>query len=281
MFHFRRGKPFRVDIGDFFELERPFQRGRVVVPAAQVNEVVGIGENAGQFFHLRRRFQHLADGVRQRQQCAGHFMVIGLVYGAAQFPDEQRQHGHHRHLAGKRFGGCHADLRPHMDIGPGVRGAGDGRADDVTNAIDKGACAPGNVNGRQGVGCLARLGNGNHHIVLADNGVAVAELGGILHLYRNAAQVFYEMLADERSVPGGTARYKNDAACLQEALFVVQDAGKDNLPRFRAHAATDAVHQRIRLLVDFLEHKVRETAFFQLGDGHLQLLDIDPGRLAV
>ena len=168
-----------------------------------------------------------------------------------------------------------------MDVRSRVRGTGDGRADNVTNAIDKGAGTPGDVNGRQGVGRLAGLGDGNHHIVLSDNGVAVAELGGILHLYRNAAQVFYQVLTDERGVPRRTARHKNDAACLQEALFVVQDAGKDNLPRYRAHAAPDAVHQRIRLLVNFLEHKVRETAFFQLGDGHLQLLDIDLGRLAV
>jgi hypothetical protein len=48
----------------------------------------------------------------------------------------------------------------------------------------------------QGVQGFAALGNGDHQILRADHGLAVAEFAGQIHLAGNAGHVLDEELAD-------------------------------------------------------------------------------------
>ena len=162
-----------------------------------------------------------------------------------------------------------------MDIGPRIRGPGDRRADDVADAEDERPGLAGQFDGGQRVGRLARLRHGHDDVVLADDGVAVAELRGVLHLDGNAADRLHEVFADQRGVPRRAARHENDAPGVHEPVAVVDHARKFHLAGVGVDASADAVDDGPGLLVNLLEHEMGIAALFQLRDRQLEFLDVD------
>jgi hypothetical protein len=63
--HLRRGQPFGVDVADFLELERAFERDGVVVPAAQVKPVVlvDVGLGDGRMASFCSRMRSICAGI--------------------------------------------------------------------------------------------------------------------------------------------------------------------------------------------------------------------------
>ena len=80
---------------------------------------------------------------------------------------------------------------------------------------------------RQGVGGLARLGDPDHQVAGADDRVAVAVLGGDIHLDRDPCPLLDRVAADEARVIAGAAGNDHDPAHLGDEL------------RRRARARTD------------------------------------------
>ena len=64
MLHLGGRIPLGMDIGNLLELQGAFQRHRVVVSAAQIKEVVRVGENLRQRGDLRVMLQDLGNLVR-------------------------------------------------------------------------------------------------------------------------------------------------------------------------------------------------------------------------
>ena len=85
------------------------------------------------------------------------------------------------------------------DTGIGL--TGDGRADNIANPKHHRSALPSQANGSQRVCSLTALADCQHYVSLLDNRVTVPELRGILHLHRNTAEAFNQMLADEGGMP--------------------------------------------------------------------------------
>ena len=66
--HLARRIAFGVDVGDFLQLERAFERDRVVDAAAEEQEVGAVVEPLGHLLDGRRRLDRLLDDLRQLQQ---------------------------------------------------------------------------------------------------------------------------------------------------------------------------------------------------------------------
>ena len=112
MLHLAGGVALGVQVGDFLELQRPFQRQRIARPAPEEQRPVHAGEQGREPLHPRRIGQQT---VHARHRLA-HAAQVRLQFRFAHRPALPRQlQGHerqHRQLRGKCLGGRHPHLRP-------------------------------------------------------------------------------------------------------------------------------------------------------------------------
>ena len=102
---------FGVDVGDFLELERAFQRDRVVQAAAEEQRVLLARECVGPGDDLRLERQHAPARATGRWRSV--FRCAASCFGveaAAQLGQRQRQQEQRGQLRGERLGRGDADL---------------------------------------------------------------------------------------------------------------------------------------------------------------------------
>ena len=102
-----------------------------------------------------------------------------------------------------------------MNIGTCIGGTWYAAADGVADAIDECALILCQLNGSQCISGLTRLRDSDYNVSLAHNGVAVAELRGILHLARYATEGLDELFTDESCVPRGTTGDNDNALGIE------------------------------------------------------------------
>ena len=115
-------------------------------------------------------------------------------------------------LAGEGLRGGDPDLEPGAGEEHRVGVAGRLAAHHVGDRENVGAALAGQPHRRQGVGRLARLGDADDEIVGADDRIAVAVLGGDVHLDRHPRPLLDRVTADQAGVVGGAAGDDDDAA---------------------------------------------------------------------
>ena len=150
---------------------------------------------------------------------------------------------------------------------------GDRRADDVADSEDRGAVGLGHFDCSEGVGGFAGLRYGDHHVVGANDGIAVAELASVLHLYRDSGKVLDEVLADEAGVPRGSAANNNNALGVQQFVANRVQASHLDLAGLEVEASAHRVQDRLGLLKDFFDHEVIKATLFDGRQIDLKLVD--------
>ena len=170
-----------------------------------------------------------------------------------------------------------------MGVRAAVRFAGDARSDNVAHTENVGALLLCQLNGGERIGRLSRLGNGNDHVIWTDDGVAITEFRGVFHFNRDAGKILKQVFSHQPCVPAGPACDDQDALCGVPFFPVVVDTGHLDFRTRHAHATADGVADGIRLLEDFLEHEVIETALFDGFNLHFELVNLwcDYGVLEV
>ena len=175
----------------------------------------------------------------------------------------QGQHRQHRALRGEGLGRGHADLRSGAEVDAAVGLLGDGAADHVADAQRGAALALHLAQGRQRVGRLAALRDGEHQRVVVQRRIAVAQLAGVFHFDRQPGQGLDLVLAHQGRVPTRAAGGHDDAADRAELLRREVQAAELGRGGVAVEPAAHGVLDRLGLLEDLLEHEVREAA---LGD---------------
>ena len=273
MLHLGGGIPLGMDVRDFLEFQGTFQRHRVVVAPAQIDEIAGVGEDAGEFAdevaHLQGFFHFGRDGGQGGDQ----LFKTGFGQGAAHPGHAQGHQGKDGDLRGKGFCRGHPNLGPRVGIGSRVGASGDGGAHHVADAVDKDIPAARQFHRCQRISRLAGLRNGHHYVIGKENRVAIAEFRGVFHFHGQARKGLDQVFADEAGVPRGAAGDDDDPPGLFKAFAVVQDAREGDRVVFHVDASAHAFAQGVGLLEDFLEHEVRGAAFFQLAQGEFQFND--------
>ena len=105
-----------MDIGDFFQLQGTFQCNRIIVTTAQIEAVLGIGEDGGQTFYLLVGLQGLLHLLGNQCQFLHHLLVLLTRDAAALVGNTKGQHRKNGYLTCKGFGGSNTDLWPYVDI---------------------------------------------------------------------------------------------------------------------------------------------------------------------
>src|SRR5262249_28068813 len=103
-----------------------------------------------------------------------------------------------------------------LEIQYGIRDAGDGAAYNVGDRDDRCTALASQTRGRQRVGCLARLRDGDTKGIRPDDGVGIAVLRGNAGLDGDARPTLNSVLAEKAGVVRGAAGYEGDAADLVE-----------------------------------------------------------------
>ena len=105
------------------------------------------------------------------------------------------------------------------------------------------------------VGRLARLRDADHEVAGADDRVAVAVLGGDVHLDRHARPLLDRVAADQAGVVRGAAGDDDDPPHVAQER-VVDRAEVAEVDAVAARRAVgDRLRDRVGLLVDLLEHE--------------------------
>ena len=193
--HLGRRVAFGVYVADFFQLQRTFKSHGVVEAASHVEGVLGVGKSTGYFLYLAVFGEHGLYFAWDGGQFGYGLLVFLLRDGAllvGEGEGEERQHGN---LAGESLGRGHADFRTYVYVYAGVRRPGDARAYGVDYAEAQGVVVLCQLEGGQRVGRLAALRYGYDNVAGLDDGVAVAELRGVLHLYGHLGPLLYELFA--------------------------------------------------------------------------------------
>ena len=276
MLHLTGGVGLGVQVADLFELERALvgnsgthatahEQRRLRVLAQQGGLMHGLGLGIQNPLDLLGRIGKLAE---QHARLLGGQAVLDLR-------QQQSQKRKAHDLADEALGRGDRDLLVGLGVDDAVALTRHGAAHHVGDAEDLGTLDARIANGGKGIGRLARLGHGNDKRRRRNDGVAITELAGRLHLGGDASPALDEILGNEASVIAGAASDHVDAVDVVELLerkaqlVDVELAG-------RRHTTDQRVAHDARLLVNLLEHKVGITALFC----HVQV-PVDVGDLGL
>ena len=247
-------------IADLLQLQAALQREGVVEPAPDEKAALGVHIAAGKILDLLAVCKAGLDDLWRMQQLGG--VVLCLFLGqlpprVGQTQGKQVQHAQLHHI---RLGGCHRDLRPGVGVHNVIRCTGNAAAHHVHDSQHRHAPALGQLEGGQRIAGLAGLADDDDQIFRLQDGVAVAELAGDVHLCGHPRQRLDGGLAHHTGVHGRAAAHQMYRANAAQ-LFVRQfrDA---QLRQTVLHPGADRCRDGGGLLVDLLEHKVGVAALF-------------------
>ena len=276
MLHLAGGICLGVQVADLLELERALvgdggahaaahEQRRLGVLAQQGGLVHGFGLRIQNPLDLLGRIGKLAE---QHARLLGGQAILDLC-------QQQSQQCEAHDLADEALGRGDRNLLVSLGVNDAVALARHGAAHHVGDAEDLGALDTRVTNGGEGIGRLAGLRHGNDERCRRDNGVAVAELAGSLHLGRDTSPALNKVLGNETGMVAGTAGNHVHAVDVVE-LLEGQAQLIDVELTGRRHTANQRVAHDARLLVDLFEHKVGVAALF----GHVQI-PVDVGDLGL
>ena len=139
-----------------------------------------------------------------------------------------------------------------MDIGTRIGGTGNAGANGITDTVNEGSAFLGQLDGSKGIGRFTTLGNGNDHVVLRNDRIAIAELGGIFYFNGNATERLDELLAYQTSVPRRTTSHDDHALGAEQLATIVDKSRQRDMIALDIDSTTHTVSQAVGLFKDFL-----------------------------
>ncbi len=175
---------------------------------------------------------------------------------AAQLRQTQPEQIHDGDLTDERLRRGDADLEARAGEQDPVGVAGGLRAHHVRDGQHAGAALARQPHRRERVGGLARLGDPEHEVAGADDGVAVAVLGGDVDLDGQPRPLFDRVAADQPGVVGGAAGDDHDPLdALEDRLVEARPSSCEVDPVATGRAVGDRVGDGVGLFVDLLQHE--------------------------
>ena len=270
----------RVDIGNFLQLERPFQRDGKQRQAAEEKHIGVTGVPPGNRLDMRGLFQgppHQVGRALQRPH------IIDPV-GETQVPHPADVQGEHRpdeQLRGEGLRGRDPDFGTDVLVNAAVRFPGDRGAHDIRHREDFVPLALRFAEGGEGVDRLARLTHHEEERVPKERRIAVTELGGVVALDRDAGKPLDHVLGHHAGMQrraAGAEREALDPPKLSRRNIQSAEIGRAAI---LGKTAAHGVFERDRLLEDFLLHEMGVGAHFGVGHRPGHLVDKRRHRLLI
>ena len=267
MLHLAGGIALGMDIGDFLQLQRAFQRQREALPTPHIKYVGSLGDFGAQHRHLVFLLQKLRDMARRFQERGAEAFLVGFIELAARLPGRDGEGGQRRQLAGEGLGRSHADFRSRVSRQHDIGFAGDGAFRHIHHRDGDLALGLGVTQRRQSVGSLARLRHEQRRAVLRIHRIAIAQFGGDIGFHRQPGQLLEPVFADHARIIGGTAGGDCETRGACERGAQADAAMTHGRPR-RIEIMGQGVTHHFGLFVDFLGHEMIVTALVhQRGGG--------------
>ena len=219
MLHLAGGVAFGVDVGDFLQLQRAFQRDGEVNAAAEEEEILHPLVDARQLVGLLVAAQHGFQHAGQPAQLLCQFDGLFIRHGTANLSQPQSQQKQSHQLRGEGLRAGHSNLRPGVGVDGAIGLAGNHRAHHVADGDGLGPARLAFALRGNGVGGLAALRDDQRHLVLADQRIAIAELAGVVHLDRHARQPLDHVFSGQSGVPACAAGGNVQLAQVAELFF--------------------------------------------------------------
>ncbi len=269
---------FGVNIGNFLELQRAFQRQREAGAPAEIKHVLEARQIARQALYLRLDdVEHLAHDARHLDQMLHKFLFLTRLQRAARLAGGNGERSKHRKLAGEGLGGSDADFRSGKDREDGVRFPGNGRFPHIDDGADLEIAFLAIAQRCQRIGCLTRLRDEERRLRWLKWHFTIAELGGHIDLHRQARITLEPVFADQAgkiSRAAGGDRKSGKLGEIDGLIGLFHGLGGE------IHIMAERMGNDFRLLVDFLFHEVAMVALVDHIGRRLRYLPLALHRLA-
>ena len=265
------GHPFRVHVRDLFQLQRPLQRHRVTQPASGVEEVAVLAVAVSERLDLLFAVQDPADLIRHRPQRSDQLLPALQRDPAVHGGEAQREQVEAHQVRQEGFRRRHPDLGAGVQVDRAVGVSRGAAGEHVGHRHRQRPALLGLMQPDHRVRGLTGLRDDHRQCVRPERRPPVAKLCRINSTRRQTCPVLDRVLADERRVPGGSHPKQQDLAVAPQLLIGQGELSK----RDRAVIGQPPAHRvrdRLRRLVDLLEHEVRVAAL--LGLAHVPV-DMD------
>ena len=218
MFEFTSCIGFRVNVGDFFQLQRAFHTQSVIQSSADIQQAVCGNQRRGDELGLFLVLEDFWNVIRCLLQFCNEFPAFDFINCTSCQSKFKCQQIHDSNLNHVSLGRCNGNFWACMCVNQHI-GFPCNRA---ALCVDNGErfcspifCQPHRC---QAVGSFARLGNDNHQILCTENRVPIPEFGSNVNSNGNPCQLFNDILPNNTSVHGSTAGNNKNPVILFQSL---------------------------------------------------------------
>ena len=262
MFQFTGRIGFCMDVGDFLQLQSPFQSHSIVQAPAQEEGIFPVGIVVGIHLNLIHMVQDVMHPFRHFQDGLDQLVQPFIAQLAHQMGDVHGKQQHDNQLGGISFGGGHGDFRTGVGVYHLVGFPGDGGTHHVGHGHGPGPPPFSLLQGFQGIAGLAALAHHDAHAVFVDDRVPIPEFRSDVHFHRDPGHLFDVILAHDARMISRAAGYNEDLLQVLEGFCSPVQFTERDLVAVPAHPAPQGIPDRLGLFVDFLQHEVFEAALF-------------------
>ena len=201
------------------------------------------------------------DLIRQTSQVCQHSSECLLINGSTHLGELHSQHVKCGQLCTVSLGRCNGNLGTCPGVHNTVRFSGNGAAHYVHDTQYLEALCLRFPKSCQRICSLTGLTDDDDHVALLQDGITITEFAGHVHLYRNSCQTFDDIFRGNTGVICGAAGHNMDLGDLLNLLIAHIQFFDDDI--IILDTGRNGIVDRLRLLVDLLQHEMLIAAFFR------------------
>ena len=260
MLQFAGSISLAVDIGNFLHLQAAFKADSVIQTTADKEDILSVNLFSCKPLNAFLIFNNLLDFIRQLCHFLNQLQIFCFINSAANNSKLNCQAVSSNQLSAVSLGSCNGNFRACQSIENIISFAGNGAAYYVDDAKSFDALIFSQTQSCQAVGGFAGLADNDNQLVLAQQRLAVSELGSQLSTNRNLCQILNYILRCHTYMVSTAAG--NDADLVNLFDILVAEADSAHIQLTVNQYGIQSIAYCFRLLVDFLHHEMFKACFF-------------------
>ena len=260
MLQFAGSISLTVDVGNFLHLQAAFQADSVIKTTADKEDILSVNLFSGKPLDAFLIFNNLLNFIRQLCHFLNQLQIFCFVNSAANHSKLNCQAVSSNQLSAVSLGSCNGNFRACQSIENIICFAGNRAAYYVDDAQSFDALFFSQTQSCQAVGSFAGLADNNNQLVLAQQRLAISELGSQLGANRNLSQVLNYVLRCYAYMISTAAG--NYAYLVNLFDILIAEADSAHIQLAVNQYGIQSIAYCLRLLVNFLHHEMLKACFF-------------------
>ena len=260
MLQFAGSISLTMDIGNFLHLQAALQADSVIKTTADKEDILSVYLFSGKPLDAFLIFNNLLNFIRQLCHFLNQLQIFSFVNSTANNSKLNCQAVSSNQLSAVSLGSSNSNFRTCQSVENIICFAGNGAAYYVDDAKSFDALFFSQTQSCQAVGSFAGLADNNNQLVLAQQRLAISELGSQLGANRNLCQVLNYILCCHAYMIRTAAG--NDANLVNLFDILVTEADSAHIQLAVNQYGIQSIANCLGLLVDFLHHEMLKACFF-------------------